>query len=375
MEYSLAPALVELQKEATAFGRTYTTDLDIREDSWLRALSTEFAEAMGRRGWLGMTWPTEMGGGGQSPLERFVVVEALISQGAPLASCWFADRQIGPTILAFGTDQQKRSFLPEIIAGNSAWCIGMSEPDSGSDVASLTTRAELNGKEWVLNGAKVWTSGAAHADWCYVIARTDPDAPKHRGLSEFIVDLRSPGIEIQPIRDMTHDAHFCEVRFDDVAVPETMRVGELNGAFGQIISQMEHERGGIDRLVSNRALYVDVVATYRDHISSNATLRDRFARLEGGYQLGRLMVLREVIGQAPRGFSAVTKTWCTEFEQEVAQFCADVLGPATMLSDVSLGLSGRVARNICYAPGYTIMGGTTEILRNIRSERLLGLPR
>ena len=272
LDFRLRPELVALGEEARTFGRSWSEPLDIREDSWLRGTSTAFAAAMGARGWLGMCWPTEVGGGGRSALERFVVVEALISEGAPLASCWFADRQIGPTLLQFGTPEQREEFLPDIVAGRSTWCIGMSEPDAGSDVASLRTSAHRDGDGWVINGSKVWTSGAASADWGYVIART-------AGLSEFIVDMRSPGIEVRPIRDMTDDSHFCEVRFVDVLVAEKRRVGTLNGAFRQIMRQMEHERGGIDRLVSNRRLYLDVVASMGETVRA-PDWADRFARLE-----------------------------------------------------------------------------------------------
>lgn len=367
MDFSLPDHLHDLAAEARDVGRRAAADLDIREDSWLRGVSREFATELAARNWLGMCWPGEYGGGDHPPIDRFVVFEALISEGAPLASCWFADRQIGPTLLQFGTEEQRREFLPGIVDGTAAWCIGMSEPDAGSDVASLRTAAVRDGGDWVLTGRKVWTSGAMGADWCYLIARTDPNGAPHASLSEFIVDLRSPGIERRPIRDMTADDHFCEVTFDEVRVPASRMVGTENDAFRQIMRQMEHERGGIDRLVSNRRLYVETVEAHPE-ILDDPVLRDEWAALEAGYRIGRLLVLREVLGQAARGYSAVTKTWCTEFEQRVAAFCARCVGADALLS-------GRVARNICYAPGYTLMGGTTEILRNLCGERLLGLPR
>ena len=327
--------------------------------------SRAFSEELAARGWLGMTWPVAEGGGGRSPLERFVVFEALIAEGAPVATSWFADRQIGPTLLQFGTAEQRRRWLPEIIAGTSAWSIGMSEPDAGSDVASLRTSADRRGDHWVVNGQKIWTSGAADADWCYLIARTDPDAAPHAGLSEFVVDMASPGIEVRPIVDATGNAHFCEVYLTDVEVPDEHLVGQLNGSFKQVMRQMEHERGGIDRLVSNRRLYLDALESAE---VEDPRVRAEVAALESGYAIGRLMVLREVLGQAPAGFSAATKTFCTEFEQRVAEFCGRVAGPEAMAWN-------RVSRNICYAPAYTIMGGTTDILRNILAERVLGLPR
>ncbi len=373
MEFRLSPELQALSDEAHEVGRAAAHEQEIREDSWLIGASQKFSQELAERGWLGMTWPVEQGGGGRTALERFVVFEALIAEGAPVATSWFADRQIGPTLMQFGTQEQRDRWLPDIISGTSAWCIGMSEPAAGSDVAALQTSAvrvsesdgAANNTWWKVNGQKVWTSGAAHADWCYLIARTDPTAPAHAGLSEFVLDMASPGIEVRPILDATGNAHFCEVFFTDVQVPADHLVGTLNGSFKQVMRQMEHERGGIDRLVSNRTLYLEAV---QQADMSDPLIRNEFAALESGYTIGRLLVLREVLQQAPAGFSAATKTICTEFEQRVAEFCVRVAGAEAMCS-------GRVARNICYAPAYTIMGGTTNILRNIVAERMLGLPK
>jgi alkylation response protein AidB-like acyl-CoA dehydrogenase len=277
---------------------------------------------------------------------------------------------MGPSLLQFGTDEQRARWLPGIIGGTSMWCIGMSEPDAGSDVAGIRTRAVRDGDEWVVNGQKIWTSGAASADWIYLVCRTDPDARPHEGLSELVVDMRSPGVTVEPILDMTGSRHFCEVFLEDVRVPADHLVGALNGSFRQVMRQMEHERGGIDRLVSNRRLYDDV-RPLAD--ASDPRVRQEIAAIETGYRIGRLLVLRETLGQAPKQFSAATKTFCTELEQRIADFCGRVLGPGTLLAEP--GLARRVSRNICYAPGYTIMGGTTQILRNILGERTLGLPR
>jgi alkylation response protein AidB-like acyl-CoA dehydrogenase len=374
MDFALPAELDALQKEALAVGGEWAERHGVTDDSWIVGHSREFARELGDRGWIGMTWPVDEGGHGRTPLERFVVFEALISFGAPIAAMWMADRQIGPTLLQFGTGDQRRRFLPGIVAGTSMWSIGMSEPDAGSDVASLRTRAVRDGGEWVVDGQKVWTSGAADADWSYVIARTDPDAPKHAGLSELVVDMRAPGITVRPLADMTGNSHFCEVHFEGVRIPDENRVGELNGSFRQVMRQMEHERGGIDRLVSNLRLYRDVVASGCVDTTDPLTRQD-MARIETGYRIGRFLVLREVLGQAPRSFSAATKAYCTEFEQRVAAFCARVTGMPGLLWGPEHGLGGRVARGVCYAPAYTIQGGSSSILRNIIGERVLGLPR
>jgi alkylation response protein AidB-like acyl-CoA dehydrogenase len=370
MDFALSPELLALREEALAVGRAAAATSHLTEDTWIAAPDRAFSLELAARGWLGMTWPTEVGGGGRSPLERFVVYEALLSTGAPMATSWFADRQMGPTLLQFGTPEQQKEHLPRILDGTSAWSIGMSEPDAGSDVASIRTKAVRDGDHFVVTGQKIWNSGALSADWIYLICRTDPDAPAHQGMSELIVDMRSPGISITPIKDMTGNDHFCEVFFEEVRVPAENLVGELNGSFRQVMRQMEHERGGPDRLLSNRKLYDDCRAVAD---TSDPRVRQEIAAIESGYRIGRLLVLREVMGQAPKQFSAATKTFCTELEQRIAQFCAAAVGPHALLAEPGLG--GRVARNVCYAPAYTIMGGTSQILRNILGERVLGLPR
>src|SRR5215213_3375193 len=257
VDFAWAPELQSLRREAEEVAAKGAAGRDVLENSWINSSDRAFSRELGERGWLGMTWPVEHGGHGRTPLERFVVYEAMIGAGAPIAATWFCDRQMGPSLLAFGTDEQRKRFLPDMVAGTAAWCIGMSEPDSGSDLASLRTRAVLDGDSFVVSGTKVWTSFAANADWCYLICRTDPERKAHEGLSELIVDMRSPGITVTPIVDLTGDRHFAEVVFDEVRVPEDHVVGELNGAWKQTMRQLEHERGGIDRLLSNRALYRD----------------------------------------------------------------------------------------------------------------------
>jgi alkylation response protein AidB-like acyl-CoA dehydrogenase len=370
VDFALSDDLLELQAEAREVGLAAAAVAESIDDTWMVGYDRPFALELAKRGWLGMTWPVESGGGGRPAIERLIVFEQLISVGAPVAACWFADRQMGPTLLQFGTPEQQRTYLPGILEGTTSWAIGMSEPDAGSNVAGIRTRAEREGDHFRVNGQKIWTSGAALADFIYLIARTDPDAPPHAGLSELVVDLRAPGVTIVPIKDLTGSHHFCEVFFEDVLVPVENLVGELNGSFRQVMRQMEHERGGIDRLVSNQRLFDDI-RPLAD--TSDPRVRQELAAIETGYRIGRLMVLREVLKQAPNQFSAATKCFCTEFEQRVAQFCATTLGANAMLAEH--GLSDRVARNLGYANAYTIMGGTSQILRNIIGDRVLGLPR
>jgi alkylation response protein AidB-like acyl-CoA dehydrogenase len=365
VDFEWPAALADLAAEARAVGRAAAAARPVREDSWVVAFDREFSLELGRRGWLGMTWPVEEGGHGRSALERFVVTEALISEGAPLGGSWMGDRQIGPTMLAFGTPEQRRRFLPDLVRGAVTWCIGLSEPDAGSDLASVRTTARRDGDEWILDGTKVWTSFALRAEWCYLVARTNPDAPPHAGLSEFTVDMASPGITVRPVRDMTGADHFTEVHLEGVRVPADALVGQRDGSFRQVMRQLEHERGGIDRFVSNRALFLDARAVAD---VSDPLVRQEIADLETRFRIGRLLVVREVLGQAPRSFSAATKVFGTEFEQRVAAFAARSFGAASLLD-------GRVSRALAYAPAYTIQGGTSAILRNVVADRVLGLPR
>ncbi len=365
MDFSWSREQVALRVHAREVAASAVERYGRHNDSWINGYSEEFAQELAALGWIGMTWPSEFGGGGRPAIDRLIVGEELIAAGAPIAAMWFADRQIGPSIIAHGTSDQQARHLPEILAGKAVWCIGMSEPEAGSDLASLRTSAVRDGDAFVINGQKIWTSFGAVADYCYLICRTRADGPPHQGISEIIVPMTAPGIEVRPIKDLTTNTHFCEVFFTDVRVPIENLVGAEGGAFRQTMRQLEHERGGIDRLVSNHALFR--IACARADTADPRT-RASIAQLEIKYRIGRILVAREVLGQAPAGFSAATKCVCTEHEQDVARFVAAVLGPDAMIAD-------PVNRGISYAPAYTIMGGTSNVMRNIIGERVLGLPR
>ena len=365
LDFAMRPEWEELRARARAVAEQGVVDYGRFNDSWINGHSREFSKILAAEGWIGMTWPAEHGGGGRPGIERIIMAEEMISVGAPIAASWFADRQMGPAIYTYGTDRQKAEFLPGMLSGEATWCIGMSEPDAGSDLASLKTAAVRDGDHYVLNGQKIWTSGAASAQYCYVIGRTSTDGPPHRGLSELIVGMDLPGIEVRPVRDMVGNQHFCEMFLTDVRVPAENLVGVEGGAFRQTMVQLGYERGGIDRLVSNRPLYD--LALERADVGDHRT-RQEIASIETGYRLGRLMVYRGALGEGGADFSAGTKAFCTEHQQRVAQFAARVLGPAATVGDT-------VPNAICYAPAYTIQGGTSAIMRNILGERVLKLPR
>ena len=365
LDFSLDHELETLRKRAREVAADGVRRFGRFNDSWINGFSKEFAQVMADEGWIGMGWPKEHGGHERPPIERVIVAEEMISAGAPIAAMWFADRQMGPTLIAYGTADQQQEYLPKMLTGETTWCIGMSEPNAGSDLAALTTSARREGDHFVINGQKIWTSFGAVADYCYLICRTTSEGPPHRGISEIVVPMDTPGIEVRPITDMTTNRHFCEVYFTDARVPVENLVGVEGDAFKQTMRQLEHERGGIDRLVSNRALY-DLALEQAD--LGDPVVRQEVAALETGYRVGRLLVYREVLRQAPAGFSAATKCFCTEHEWRVAQFVSRVLGPQAMVFD-------DIGQGLAYAPGYTIMGGTSDVMRNILGERVLGLPR
>lgn len=365
MDFDWTPEQRSLREQAREVAASAVARYGRFNDSWINGFSKELSKELAALGWIGMTWPQEFGGGGRPPIDRLIVGEELIAAGAPVAASWFADRQMGPTLIAYGRPDQQAELLPKILSGETTWCIGMSEPNAGSDLASLTTRAVRDGDEWVIDGQKIWTSFGAVADYCYLICRTATEGPPHAGISEIIVPMATPGIEVRPITDMTTNRHFCEVFFSGVRVPVENLVGTEGAAFKQTMRQLEHERGGIDRLVSNQALYR---AALERADRSDPRVRQEIAALEIGYRIGRILVIREVLRQAPAGFSAATKCFCTEHEWRVAEFASRVLGPDATLWD-------PLTQGLAYAPGYTIMGGTSNVMRNILGERVLGLPR
>jgi alkylation response protein AidB-like acyl-CoA dehydrogenase len=351
------------------------------EDAWIVGYDKAFSQKLGAKGWIGLTWPKAHGGQGRDYLDRLILTEELLKRGAPVAAHWLADRQMGPSILNYGTAEQKETLLPGIIAGDVVFCIGMSEPGAGSDLAGLQTRAAADGDDYVLTGQKIWTSFAHLADYCYLVARTNPDVPKHKGISEFIVDMKTPGITVKPIVDMTGAHHFNEVFFDQVRVSKSALVGEKDRGWYQIAAQLDYERSGIERLMSNYLLY-EAISDYAKEtgLSQRETVRQRLAQLYIEFNMGKFLVYRVAWlltqGVIPNAESAAAKAFCTEYEQRLAQTASEIMGPHSLLMPGSpqARLQGRIARAYLYAPAYTIQGGTSTILRNIVAMRGLGLP-
>jgi len=373
MDFRDSPEQARLRAEVRAFA-AQDAALAARpflEDGWIAGFDSDFSRRIAARGWIGMTWPKQYGGGERSYLDRLIVTEELLLAGAPVAAHWFGDRQIGPALLAHGTEQQKLSF-----------CAGMSEPNAGSDLAALATRADLEGDEFVIRGQKIWTSFATQADYCYLVARTNPSAPRHKGISELLISMRTPGITVRPIRDMVGESHFGELFFDEVRVPKSALIGQLDHGFYQIMQQLDFERSGIERLVSNAPLWRAALAHARASgmTARDSALRNRLAELEIAWRAGRGLIYRvaEMLsqGRVPNHEAAVAKTFCTSLEQRITDAVSQIYGPDAALdaSDPRAPLAGRAARTLLYAPAYTIQGGTNNILRNIIATRGLGLP-
>jgi len=388
MDFAFSREQEQLREEVRAFLKKELPEhtLEVREDQWIEGFSPEFSRKLGAKGWIGLTWPKEYGGRGLSYLDRLVVTEELLRHGAPVAAHWFGDRQMGPALLAYGTEEQKREFLPKIVKGQITFGLGMSEPEAGSDLASLRTRATEDGDDFVIDGQKVWTSGAHLADFCYLVARTDPNVPKHKGISEFIVDMKLKGITIRPLIDMTGARNFSEVFLDNLRVPRASLIGQINRGWYQIVSQLDYERSGIERLMSNRPLFEDFLKYAKETrfmgepLVRHPLVRYKLAELEIEYEVGRLLVYRVAWllsnGHVPNYEAAIAKAYCTAFEQRLASAVMQMLGLYGQLVAGSkwAPLVGRAARAYLYSPAYTIQGGTSEILRNIVAIRGLGLP-
>lgn len=337
-------------------------------DAWLSRWDQDFTAALAARGWLGMTVPVEYGGHGRSFQERFVVTEELLAAGAPVAAHWISDRQIVPSLLKYGTEAQKRHFLPRIVRGDCFFAIGMSEPDSGSDLASVRTRAERVDGGFSLTGTKVWTSGAHVAEAFIALARTAPVDPQHRhaGLSQFIVDLRGPGIDIRPIISMNGAHHFNEVILDGAFVPDDMVFGTVGDGWQQVTSELSFERSGPERFLSTYVL----LAACADRMAANAIPRDAdlgrlVARIAGLHRMSTAVAGALQRHEAADLPAAVVKVLGTTTEGDIAEF-ADLQDPPDAL------FSELARAAVDQRPGFTLRGGTNEVLHGVIA-RGLGL--
>jgi len=356
------PQAAELRARVREF--LAETPFTARCDSWLTGADPAFSRRLGERGWLGMTLPERYGGHARSPLERFVVIEELLAAGAPVGAHWIADRQTGPGILANGTEEQKTRFLPAIARGECFFAIGMSEPDSGSDLASVRTRADRADGGWRLHGTKVWTSGAHIAHAILVLARTGPRSDdRHAGLTQFIVPLPDEGVAVRPIRGLSGEHHFNEVVFDGAFVPDAMVLGRPGDGWRQVTAELAYERSGPERLLSTFML-IRLLHGRADGPAARRAL---------GRLTGRLWSLRQAslavagaldAGLTPDVPAALVKDLGTRFEREVIEVVREHAGVEPDLASPD-PLARALAESVVQAPGFTLRGGTNEILRGI----------
>jgi alkylation response protein AidB-like acyl-CoA dehydrogenase len=374
---SVPPAAEALRAEVRAFLDDTLRDMppERRAQSWL-GFDADFSKALGRRGWIGLALPREYGGAGRDAFARFVLVEELLSRGAPVSAHWIAERQSAPVILRYGTEEQKRFYVPRVCCGDLFFCIGMSEPQSGSDLASIKTRATPTPGGWRLKGQKVWTTNAHRSHFMIALVRTSGTAEdRHDGLSQFVIDLTLPGITVRPIEDLTGGKHFSEVFFDDVELPHDALVGQEGAGWKQVTAELAYERSGPERIYSSIVLF----DTWLHHLRRERA-GDEASIVLAGRIVGHLATLRSMsvavtakvnAGDSPMVEASLVKDLGTELEQFIPLAIGDAIASASE-PNAPADLLRTLAYVTQIAPTYSLRGGTREILRSLIA-RGLGL--
>jgi alkylation response protein AidB-like acyl-CoA dehydrogenase len=394
MDFSYSPEDEAFRREFRAWlennaPRNPTVPLDgISEegdDDWARKIG--WYRKLGAAGWTCVDWPAEFGGRGLSVLETIIYHEELQRFNAPLPFIGSGPGLVGPTLMQWGTEEQKRRFVPKIVTGEEVWCQGYSEPNSGSDLASLQTRAVEDGDYFRINGQKIWTSQAQYADWGFVLCRTDPDAPKHRGISYILVDMKTPGITVRPLVQMTGAKGFNEVFFDDVRVPKKNLVGEINQGWQVAITTLMFERnvGGAGRPIIS---VVDELVNLAQRIERNGrpawedgSVRQKIAEFKCEAEARKYNALRQLTrrlkGLPPGPEGSIMKLSVTELALRMMIFATELLGPYSQLEyKAPMAIDdGRWSWRMLGARAGTIAAGTNQIQHNIIGERVLGLPK
>jgi hypothetical protein len=370
-------------------------------DEQRKQFNVEWPQKLFEGGWICATWPAEYGGKGLTTMQGVVLSEEFARAKAPMRGDFFGDTLVGPTLLQWGTEEQKKEFLPGILQGRTRWCQGFSEPNSGSDLASLKTTAVLDGDEWVINGQKVWTTQGHHADYCFLLTRTDPDVKKHAGISYMLVPMQQDGVEVRGITQPDGTAEFCEVFFDNARCPKDNVVGGVNNGWKVANSTLAFERGqsattGYRRFEEEYRLMVEA-ATANGAID-DAGIRQRLMQYYTKIQILRINGLRNlttaVTGKKDMGtvvLGATNKMFWSEMHKAAMELALDIWGAESMLIDAGPGSgswpgAGRDQRRDGYpvspmmsafffSRSETIWGGTSQIQRNIVGERVLGLPK
>jgi len=347
----------------------------------------EWRTKLATKGWIAPAWPAQYGGAGLSVMQQFIMNEEFAEARAPQVG-GMGVSMIGPTLIIHGDDDQKKEHLGRILSGEVQWCQGFSEPGSGSDLASLQTRAVRDGDDYVINGQKIWTSGAQYAHWMFMLARTDPEAPKHKGISYFLVDMKAPGVTVRPLVNMGGNAMFNEVFFDNVRVPASNLVGEENRGWYIGTTTLDFERSSIGSAVGSRQQVDGLIAFARGHQDDHQStlgwqssvkyeLADRLVETQVAKMLSYRVVTMQARGLVPNYEASMTKLFSSELGQRIARTAMKVTGLYGLLAAGSpwAAQRGRYGGMYIQTVASTIAGGTSEVQRNIIATRGLGLPR
>ena len=349
----------------------------------MKAAWDKWRAALASRGWIASAWPKEYGGAGLSPIDQFILNEEFAEARAPQMG-GMGVMMLGPTLITHGNDDQKKTHIPRILDGSVQWCQGYSEPGSGSDLASLQTRAIRDGDDFVVNGQKIWTSGAHNADWCFMLARTDPDAPKHRGITYLLLDMKSPGITVRPLVNMASQHHFNEVFFEDVRVPAANAIGEINrgwyvgtttldferSSIGSAVGQRQNVERNLKWLKENKATVAPT-----DYDAARLQWADRWIEVQTATLLSYRIISMQAAGQVPNSEASIAKLFNSELSQRIASTSMAMLGMAGQLRTPDAPFAGEIPADYLFNVAMTIAGGTSEIQRGIIATRGLGLPR
>ena len=360
-------------------------DAYFHDENWprIRQLTAKMAE----KGWLTLAWPKEYGGQGRPHMEQMIYNEETAYFRAPTRDVMIGTHMVGPSLMLYGTEEQKSQYMPEIASGEAVYCQGFSEPESGSDLASLQLRAIEDGDDYVLSGSKIWTSGAHKSTHCYLLARTDPEAPKHRGISVFIVDMNTPGIDVRPIINMYDIHYFNQVFFDNVRVPKRAMIGEKNRGWYIAATTLDFERSGVSSFAANCRSIEELVELAQETqtngkpLSDDPVIRQSLAELwtsnEAGKTIAYNVAWMQSQGLVPNREASISKMMGSEIAQQIHELGVRMLGMYGILDKGSKWafLDGRLAWQWMDSISQTIRGGTSEIQRNIIATRGLGLPR
>ena len=355
-------------------------------EEWDWEFTRDMRQKLARKGWLTMHWPAEYGGQDASPVRSAIYNEELAYLRAPGRDI-FGVRMLGPTLMIHGSEEQKQAHLPPIARADVQWCQGYSEPESGSDLASLSTRAVVDGDDFVINGSKIWTTLAHRADWIMCLARTDTEAPKHRGISFILVDMKTPGIQVRPVINMAGGHEFNQVIFDNVRVPRRNVVGEENRGWYVAVTLLDFERSGIDYSAIARRL-LDETRDYASGISRDGRpllrtpwvrneLADRYIECEVARLMAYNVAYLQGEGQVPNKEASISKVFGSETLQRSANSALEILGMYGALgrNEEWAPLKGRIQEHWMIAFSHKIAAGTSEVQRNIIAGRGLGMPR